>query len=73
MLRILHFGGDQTVKKAEKSRKTHPDPEDLLELRIDPEQRLCLAVDSTCIDLYRVASEKMGVRVVDNCCEDNIK
>jgi len=53
--------------------KPRPLPDELLELRLDPEQRLCPLYDSTCIDLYEAPSEEMGVRVVDNCCEDNIK
>jgi len=52
--------------------KRKPDPEQLLDLRIDPEQRLCPAFDNVCIGKFRVASEKMGIRVLDNCCEDHI-
>ncbi len=48
-------------------------PDELLELRLDPERRLCPLYDSACIDLYEAPSEEMGVRVVDDCCEDNIQ
>ena len=54
-------------------RKKREDPLELLDLRLDPEQRLCPMFDSACIGLYRAPSKKMGVRVVDNCCEENIQ
>lgn len=44
-----------------------------VELRINPEQRLCAKFDSTSIAKFPVASrEKMGVRVVDNCAEEHM-
>lgn len=59
-------------KRPEQLLELRMDPEELLELRIDPEERLCPAFDSVCIAKFRAASEKMGVRVLDNCCEDHI-
>ncbi len=56
-----------------KTGRTHSSPEELLELRIDPEQRLCPAFDSMCVKLFQAPSEEMGFRVLDNCCEDNIQ
>ena len=49
-----------------------PEEQRLLELRIDPERRLCPIFDSVCIAKFRPASQEMGVRVLDNCCEDHI-
>jgi hypothetical protein len=49
-----------------------PAPEQLLDLRLDPEQRLCPQFDSVCVAKFQAASEEMGVRVLDNCCEDHI-
>ena len=37
-------------------KKLHPEPEQLLDLRVDPEQRLCPAFDNVCIGKFRVAS-----------------
>lgn len=46
---------------------------DDLELRVDPEKRLCPKFDSTSIALFPVAGrEEMGVRVVDDCAEEHI-
>ncbi len=46
---------------------------DDVELRIDPEKRLCPKFDSTSIAMFPVASrEEMGVRVVDDCAEEHI-
>jgi hypothetical protein len=42
-------------------------------LRIEPEKRLCPAFDPVSIALFPVAnSEEMGVRVLDNFCEEHI-
>lgn len=42
--------------------------------RLDPEKRLVPLFDSCCIAEFPVAGPgKMGFRVVDNCCEDNIQ
>ncbi|WP_369282487.1 hypothetical protein [Oscillibacter sp. GMB15532] len=42
-------------------------------LRLEPEKRLCPAFDPTSIALFPVASRgEMGVRVVDNFCEEHI-
>ncbi len=43
-------------------------------LRLDPEQRLTPQFDAVCVKKYPIADAKqMGVRVKDNCAEDNIK
>lgn len=42
-------------------------------LRIEPEKRLCPAFDPVSIALFPVANqEEMGVRVLDNFCEEHI-
>ncbi|BAK98918.1 hypothetical protein OBV_17200 [Oscillibacter valericigenes Sjm18-20] len=42
-------------------------------LRIEPEKRLCPAFDPVSIALFPVANqEDMGVRVLDNFCEEHI-
>ena len=41
------------------------------DLRLDPEARLCPAYDSASIKKYHLPSAHMGVRVVDNCAEEN--
>lgn len=41
--------------------------------RLEPEKRLVPRFDSCCIAEFPVAKpDKMGFRVVDNCCEDHI-
>lgn len=41
--------------------------------RLEPEKRLVPRFDSSCIAEFPVAGPgKMGLRVVDNCCEDHI-
>ena len=43
-------------------------------LRLDPEQRVSPKFDSACVAQYPVASpDKMGMRVRDDCAEDNIQ
>lgn len=43
-------------------------------LRLDPEQRLCPKFDSASIAKYPIASrDEMGMRVRDNCAEENMK
>ena len=43
-------------------------------LRLDPEKRLVPSHDSVAIDKYPVASRaKMGVRVVDDFCQEHIQ
>ena len=42
-------------------------------LRLEPERRLCPAFDPVSIALFPVATrEEMGVRVLDNFCEEHI-
>ena len=44
------------------------------DLRLDPEARLCPAFDCTSIKLFAAPDDsEMGVRVLDNCAEENIK
>lgn len=44
-----------------------------VDLRLDPQKRLCPKFDETSIALFPVADrEEMGVRVVDNCAEEHI-
>ena len=41
--------------------------------RLEPEKRLVPRFDSCCIAEFPVSGPgKMGLRVVDNCCEDHI-
>ena len=41
--------------------------------RLEPEKRLVPRFDSCCIAEFQVAKPgKMGMRVLDNCCEDHI-
>lgn len=43
-------------------------------IRINPEERLCPAFDSTSIKLFAASDwEEMGVRVVDNFPEEHIQ
>ena len=43
-------------------------------VRLDPEQRLCPAFDSTSIKLFRAPEpDEMGMRVLDNCPEEHIQ
>ncbi len=42
------------------------------DLRLDPEARLCPAFDCTSIKLFSApAPDEMGMRVLDNCAEEN--
>lgn len=44
-----------------------------IDLRLDPESRICTKFDSTSIAKFPVAKrEEMGVRVVDDCAEEHI-
>lgn len=43
-------------------------------VRLDPEERLCPAFDSTSIKLFRAPERgEMGVRVLDNCAEEHMQ
>ena len=58
------------------SRKNNPPAVPSLgdNIRLDPEKRLTPSHDSASIDKYPVASrEKMGLRVVDDFCEEHIQ
>lgn len=41
------------------------------DLRLDPEKRLCPAYNSVSIKKFYLPGEEMGVRVIDNCAEEN--
>ena len=42
-------------------------------VRLDPEERICPAFDSTSIKLFAAPDRKeMGVYVLDNCAEEHI-
>lgn len=57
-----------TVSKRKKP-KNHGE-----DLRLDPEKRLNPKFDAQSIAQFPVASpDEMGMRVVDNCAEENIK
>ena len=44
------------------------------DLRMNPEKRLCAKFDDLSIAKFPVAErEEMGMRVQDNCAEENIK
>lgn len=45
-----------------------------MDLRLDPESRLCPAFDCTSIKLFAAPDEgEMGFRVLDNCAEENMR
>ncbi len=55
------------------SKKKEISPSDVLEMRVDPEKRLCPKFDSASIALFPVADrEEMGMRVLDDCAEEHI-
>ena len=41
------------------------------DLRLDPESRLCPAYNSASIKHFYLPDDQMGMRVVDNCAEEN--
>lgn len=48
--------------------------EQMPSLRLEPEKRLCQIFDPTTIATFPVAGpEEMGVRVLDNFCEEHIQ
>ena len=49
-------------------RRRQPITEDL---RLDPESRLCPAYDTGSIKKFYLPDDDMGVRVIDNCAEEN--
>lgn len=52
-----------------KNRKPMP----VMDLRLDPQQRLCPAFDSVSIKLFAAPDAgEMGMRVLDNCAEEHI-
>ena len=63
---IRYYWGDETVKKKATM------VEEKLELTLDPEQRMCPLFDAVSIGKFQMARYKeMGVRVLDNCCEEH--
>ena len=49
-------------------RRRQPITEDL---RLDPAARLCPAYDSVSIKKFYLPDDDMGLRVIDNCAEEN--
>lgn len=43
------------------------------DLRLDPEARICPAYDSESIKRFYLPDPRMGMRVVDNCAEENMR
>ena len=43
------------------------------DLRLDPEARVCPAYDSVSIKKFCLPDAQMGVRVIDNCAEENMR
>ena len=41
------------------------------DLRLDPESRICPAYNSVSIKKFYLPDEEMGMRVIDNCAEEN--
>lgn len=65
----------QTLAKGDfMKEKQRPTPVDVApNLRLEPERRLCPAFDPVSIATFPVAERgEMGMRVLDNCCEDHI-
>ena len=55
-------------------KKKKPRPRSAQDLRLNPEERLCAKFDELSIAKYPIASrDDMGMRVRDNCAEENIK
>ena len=45
-----------------------------MDLRLDPEARLCPAFDCTSIKRFAAPDDgEMGMRVLDNCAEENMR
>lgn len=68
---------NQKHPSTEKLNREHPvqnTPDNEMEdLRLNPQLRLCAKFDETSIAKFRVAAPgKMGMRVVDNCAEEHI-
>ena len=43
------------------------------DLRLDPAARICPAYDQVSIKQYFLPESKMGIRVEDNCAEENMR
>ena len=43
------------------------------DLRLDPEARVCPVYDSVSIKKFCLPDAEMGVRVIDNCAEENMR
>ncbi len=57
-----------------KKKKREPKPDSTEDLRLNPEQRLNAKFDNMSIAQFPVAPrKKMGMRVLDNCAEENIR
>ena len=68
---LLSGGEDMDEPIVKKRRKKTAWPDD--RLRLDPENRLCSEWDAVTIREFPVADrEEMGVRVLDNFCQEHI-
>lgn len=55
-----------------KKKKSQPRSE--VDLRLNPERRLCAKYDALSVNKFPIASQdEMGMIVKDNCAEENIK
>ena len=43
------------------------------DLRLDPESRICPAYNSVSIKKFYLPDDEMGMRVIDNCAEENMR
>lgn len=54
--------------------KKQKDPQETVDLRLNPQERLVNKFDEKSIALFPIAPrDKMGLRVVDNCAEEHIQ
>lgn len=53
------------------NRETETRSEQPEEFRLDPEERLCPEHDQYSVRLRGLPSQRMGVRVIDNCPEEH--
>lgn len=61
------------LKRGVNCMKKSTEPAARMEPRLNPQTRLCPQFDSVGIALFPVADPgEMGVRVLDDCCEDHI-
>lgn len=66
---MLFSGYTESEVSKVKNRRLTPGED----LRLSPQCRLCPLYDACSIREFPVAAPEMGVRVVDNCAEENIQ